>query len=57
MILNTVVILSLVCKQFVTKFLASQLVLVVQNLSASAGNTGSVLGLGRSSGEGNGNPL
>jgi len=56
-ILNTVVILSLVCKQFVTKFLASQLVLVVQNLSASAGNTGSVLGLGRSSVEGYGNPL
>ena len=50
MILNTVVvILSLVCKQFVRKFLASQVVLVVQNLSACAGdigNTGSVLGLG-----------
>ena len=49
MILNTVVILSLVCKQFVRKFLASQVVLVVQNLSASArdtGNTGSILGLG-----------
>ena len=30
---------------------------VVQNLPANAGDTGSVPGLGRSPGEGNGNPL
>ena len=29
----------------------------VRNLPANAGNIGSILGLGRSSGEGNGNPL
>ena len=29
----------------------------VRNLPANAGNVGSILGLGRSSGEGNGNPL
>ena len=32
-------------------------VLVVKNLPANAGDTGSIPGLGRSSGEGNGNPL
>ena len=60
MILNTVVILSLVCKQFVRKFLASQVVLVVQNLPAKAGNTrdaGLTPGSGRPPGVGNGNPL
>ena len=31
--------------------------LVIKNLSAKAGNAGLILGLGRSSGEGNGNPL
>ena len=39
---------------------ASQVVLVVRNLPARAGdarNVGSILGLGRSPGEGNGNPL
>ena len=39
---------------------ASQVVLVVKNLSANAGDAGdpgSILGLGRSPGEGNGNPL
>ena len=49
MILNAVVVLSLVCEQFVRKFLASQVVLVVQNLSANTGdieNTGSIPGLG-----------
>ena len=30
---------------------------VVKNLLASAGDTGSIPGLGRSPGEGNGNPL
>ena len=30
---------------------------VVQNLPANAGGTGSILGSGRSPGEGNGNPL
>ena len=38
----------------------SQLVLVVKNLPATAGNVrdmGSIPGLGRSPGEGNGNPL
>ena len=30
---------------------------VVKNLPANAGNTGSIPGLGRSPGEGNGNPL
>ena len=30
---------------------------VIKNLSASAGNSGSLPGLGRSLGEGNGNPL
>ena len=30
---------------------------VVKKLSANAGDVGSVLGLGRSPGEGNGNPL
>ena len=30
---------------------------VVKNLPAIAGNTGSITGLGRSPGEGNGNPL
>ena len=36
---------------------ASQLVLVVQNPPANAGDVGSIPGLGRSPGEGNGNPL
>ena len=39
---------------------ASQLVLVVKNLPANAGDirdAGLILGLGRISGEGNGNPL
>ena len=39
---------------------ASQVVLVVKNLPANAGDIkdmGSILGLGRSPGEGNGNPL
>ena len=39
---------------------ASQVVLVVKNLPASAGDirdAGSILGLGRSPGEGSGNPL
>ena len=39
---------------------ASQVALVVKNLPANAGDvrdTGSIPGLGRSSGEGNGNPL
>ena len=39
---------------------ASQVALVVKNLPSSAGDirdTGSILGLGRSSEEGNGNPL
>ena len=31
--------------------------LVIKNLSAKAGNAGLILGLGRSPGEGNGNPL
>ena len=31
--------------------------MMVKNLSASAGDIGSILGSGRSSGEGNGNPL
>ena len=30
---------------------------VIKNLPANAGDTGSVLGLGRTPGEGNGNPL
>ena len=35
----------------------SQVVLVVKNLPASAGDVGSISELGRSPGEGNGNPL
>ena len=41
-------------------FRASQMVLVVKNLPANAGDirdVGSIPGLGRSPGEGNGNPL
>jgi len=36
---------------------ASQVALEVTNLPANAGDVGSILGLGRSPGEGNGNPL
>ena len=36
---------------------ASQVVLLVKNLPANAGDSGSIPGLGRSPGEGNGNPL
>ena len=36
---------------------ASQVVLVVKNPSAKAGDAGSIPGLGRSPGVGNGNPL
>ena len=36
---------------------AFQVVLVVKNPPAKAGDVGSVFGLGRSPGEGNGNPL
>ena len=36
---------------------ASQVELEVKNMPANAGDTGSVLGLGRSPREGNGNPL
>ena len=36
---------------------ASQVVLVVKNTAADAGDTGSIPGLRRSSGVGNGNPL
>ena len=36
---------------------ASQVVLVVKSSPASAGDTCSILGLGRSPGEGHGNPL
>ena len=35
----------------------SQVALVVKNLTANAEDMGSIPGLGRSSGEGNGNPL
>ena len=35
----------------------SQVALVIKNLPASAGDVGSIPGLGRSPGEGNGNPL
>ena len=35
----------------------SQVVLVVKNLPANAGDLGSIPGLGRAPGEGNGNPL
>ena len=38
-------------------FEASKVALVVKNLSANAGDPGSIPGLGRSPGEGNGNPL
>ena len=38
-------------------FQDSQVALVVKNLPANAGDSGSVPGLGRSPGEGNGNPL
>ena len=37
--------------------MTSQVALVVKNLTANAGDMASVPGLGRSSGEGNGNPL
>ena len=36
---------------------ASQVVLVIKNPLANAGDTNPILGLGRSPGEGNGNPL
>ena len=36
---------------------ASQVVLVVKNLPANAGDVGSIRGLGRSPREGHGNPL
>ena len=36
---------------------ASQVVLVVKNLPANVRDSGSIPGLGRSPGEGNGNPL
>ena len=36
---------------------ASQVVLVLKNLPTNAGDVGSFLGLGRSPGGGNGNPL
>ena len=36
---------------------ASQVVLLVKNLPANAGDSGSIPGLGRSPGEGNGDPL
>ena len=36
---------------------ASQVALMVKNLPANAGDLGSIPGLGRPSGEGNGNPL
>ena len=37
--------------------MTSQVALVVKNLTANAEDMGSIPGLGRSSGEGNGNPL
>ena len=42
---------------FLKKTWASQVLLVVKDPPANAGDTGSVPGLGRSSGGGNGNPF